>query len=134
MVEREDDKYVPHRADKARAFLKIRHRAHMVSGNFYHGFALRRPAAMLLAMATVSALAGPKLEQFTISQAVPARASVETFLDVRKTGDTPVEALPPSSVEGWFDGSPLPLTSLRLFSQTHDGIAYVFLVDISRSE
>lgn len=74
------------------------------------------------------------LEQVAISQVVSVPPSLRAYLDVHGVGHAPVRGLTPESVSAWLDGKRLTVSSLKPFSTTEEGIAYVFLIDVSGSE
>jgi hypothetical protein len=90
--------------------------------------------AALTAILSISALQAQRMEHLAVSQVVSAPPELKAYLDVRKTGDAPVDTLSPLAVEGWLDGRSLPVDSLKPFSATKERIAYVFLIDVSGSE
>jgi von Willebrand factor type A domain/FHA domain len=103
---------------------------------------VRRLAAILVAIlvvipaaifATLPAYA-QTLEHVAISQVVSAPPSVKVYLDIQGTGSVRVDGLSPQSLDAWFDGKPLTVNSLKPFSGAQEGVGYVFLVDVSKSE
>lgn len=65
------------------------------------------------------------LERVAISQVVSTPPDVKVYLDVRGPTDTPMEVPPAEAIEARMDGKVLPVRSLKPFSETREGIAYV---------
>ena len=95
--------------------------------------AMRTLAALML-IGWLPGLSAQTMEHVAISQVVVDPDKLTAYLDVRGADDKPVSALTPSSIQATIDGTPLPINALTPFTSTHGGIAYVFLVDVSKSE
>jgi len=93
-----------------------------------------KSAAILLSLCSISALSAQTLDHVAISQVVSAPPLLRSYLDVQAGQDAPVTDLPSSAVEGWLDGRSLPVKSVKPFSAVQQGVAYVFLIDVSGSE
>ena len=74
------------------------------------------------------------LGQVAISQVVSEPPSLRAYLDIRDTGGNPMTGLTVESINAWLDGKPLTVDSMKPFSTTQEGVAYIFLVDVSGSE
>src|SRR5277367_2581654 len=90
--------------------------------------------AVLMMCCSLPALWAQTLERVAISQVVVKPPTLEAYIDVRGKADTAVSGLQTSSVQATLDGQPVPVSSLKPFSATGEGVAYVFLVDVSASE
>lgn len=80
---------------------------------------------------------GLDVEQFVISQAhvqvsvPPPRITV--YLDTLDAKAQPVMTLRPSDLSGTVGAHPLKLESIKAFESSGEGVAYVFLIDVSGS-
>src|SRR5271170_2052669 len=90
--------------------------------------------AAFMMCCSLTALRAQTLERVAISQVVVKPPTLEAYVDVRGKADSPVNGLQASSVQANLDGQPVPVNSLKPFLATGEGVAYVFLVDVSASE
>jgi len=90
--------------------------------------------AAFMICCSLTALQAQNLERVAISQVVVKPPTLEAYIDVRGKADTPVTGLQASAIQATLDGQPVPVSSMKLFSATGEGVAYVFLVDVSESE
>ena len=74
------------------------------------------------------------LGQVAVSQVVSEPPSLRAYLDIQDTGSNPMTGLTVDSINAWLDGKPLTVDSMKPFSATQEGVAYIFLVDVSGSE
>ena len=94
-----------------------------------------------LAGSLVAAVLSPNaqatsVQRFAVRQATQLNVgtpSVRAFLDVEDVDGNPVEDLPVSSLTATLGQWPAELTELETFDSSQQGVAYVFLVDISKS-
>ena len=76
------------------------------------------------------------VQRFAVRQATQLNVgtpSVRAFLDVEDVDGNPVQDLPVSSLTATLGQWPAELTELETFDSSQQGVAYVFLVDISKS-
>jgi Mg-chelatase subunit ChlD len=93
-----------------------------------------KAALVLLTLSCLSCLEAQTLEHVSISQLSVEQSKLTAYLDVRGANDKPSAGLQPSCLQPTLDGKRLPVESLRTFQSTNEGIAYIFLVDVSKSE
>lgn len=78
-------------------------------------------------------LALADVERMAISQVNPQLPVLTAYVDVTDANDGPITALLPSDFSAAIAGQALRVTGLRSFDASREGVAYVFLVDISKS-
>lgn len=92
---------------------------------------------LLLLFALFELLSGLACAQeqsrLAISQVSFEQPTITAYLDIRDQNGQQPANLPASSVTARLQGQPLPVTGLKPFSSTGEGVAYLFLLDISKS-
>jgi VWFA-related protein len=71
--------------------------------------------------------------RFVISQVATDLPTVTVYLDVTDGTGSPPANLPVSELSAAIDGRPLTVSSVTPFEASGEGVAYIFLVDISKS-
>ncbi len=71
--------------------------------------------------------------RFAVSQAAMRPSIVTVYLDILDANGQPPTRLVPSQLSAALQGHPLKVTDLAPFDSAGEGVAYFFLVDISRS-
>lgn len=88
-------------------------------------------AGSALAPAQVSALQDPEL--FRLSQVRADLPHLTVYADIRDAGGQPISAVPTERLTATVGAIPATVDSQAAFESTGEGIAYVFLIDISRT-
>ncbi len=70
---------------------------------------------------------------FNVAQTAVRLPNITVYLDILDKDGQPVSSWGGSSTVASLDGHRLPLVGLRSFDQSGEGVAYFFLVDISKS-
>lgn len=78
-------------------------------------------------------LALADVERLAISQVDPRMPVLSAYVDVTDANENLVVGLLPSDFSAALAGQPLPVTGVRSFDASRGGVAYIFLVDISKS-
>jgi VWFA-related protein len=78
------------------------------------------------------ALAGDA-QEFNISQATARGAQVKVYLDVLDAQGEPVTGLQPANFSATLGRETVRLTEITPFEASGEGVAYIFLIDISKS-
>ena len=76
--------------------------------------------------------AADDLRSFRASQVVSEYPRIRIFLTLPRESATSGE-ISPERLQARLDDTPLPVRSVRPFSRADDGVAYIFLVDVSKS-
>jgi len=71
--------------------------------------------------------------KFAISQVSVQLPEITVYLDVVGQNGAPPASIAPSDLSATLQGRPLKVTQVMPFEASHEGVAYVFLVDISKS-
>ncbi len=88
--------------------------------------------AALMCMMTVTAYAGPLYKTQT-RQIYCFSDIARAYIDIQDQNDAPVKKPDRSSVVGYIDGTKLTTSDVSRFADTGEGVADIFLVDISGS-
>lgn len=83
-------------------------------------------------VAAASAAPGPAAT-LSVSQAVVAGRDITVYLDVRDASDAFVPGLTPTQLQATLGAQTPPISAMRPFADTGEGVYTVFLVDISKS-
>ena len=92
--------------------------------------ALRLTAALLAGALCV--LAGP-VARFTISQARLQPGGIAAYLDIVDSDGHPVSGIAPEDFKVRLGNHAMRVTGLKTFDDTTEGVAYAFLMDVSKS-
>ena len=93
-----------------------------------------RFATWLLPLAVAGAVApGGEVERLVISQVNPQLPVMTAYLDILDGSGHPVAGLSPANFSATLGTTPLKVSATEPFEGTGEGVAYVFLVDISKS-
>ncbi len=94
------------------------------------------PSSLLLVgfFAAAAVLAQPQRMAIShVAQAPGSPPTLRLYLDVESDGGTFGRSIAPGALRGSLGESALELDAARPFSETDEGVAYIFLVDISAS-
>jgi len=92
-----------------------------------------RSATWLLAFLAASGAFAADVERFVISQANPQLPVMKAYLDIVDAGGQPVSDLTPANFSATLGASSTRVTEIKPFQDAGEGVAYAFLVDVSRS-
>ena len=73
------------------------------------------------------------LQVSQVHQVQAALPTIRAYLDVRDQLDRPTTMLPPDALSATLGDQPLALERLEPMRGSGEGVAYIFLVDISKS-
>lgn len=71
--------------------------------------------------------------RFSISQVAAKPPEVTVYLDVVDENGEPLVRLPPSELSASIQGQPVKVSQVTTFDASGEGVAYLFLVDVSKS-
>ena len=95
------------------------------------------PIRLLVCLASLCAMQNPAeaspTETLRISQAIGALPAITVYLDARSTDGTSSPALDPAQLLANLGENAAEVAGLQTFDQTHEGVAYLMLVDASKS-
>lgn len=91
----------------------------------------QQPAAKPAPAKPAAAQAGP--ETASVSQAVVRLPAVKIYLDVPDASGKAAPTPAPSALAATLGGAPLAVSSVRPFADTGEGVAVIFLLDVSSS-
>lgn len=74
-----------------------------------------------------------EVQRFVVSQAYPKASEITAFVDVVDADGQVPSNVAPANFSGHLGTNPLTVTRVRQFETSEQGVAYAFLVDISRS-
>lgn len=89
--------------------------------------------AFALGLCAATAWAGNPPAILKLSQARLAMPTLTAYLDVQDTGGRPVADLQPGQFTATLGETKLPVEQIQPFEKSGEGVAYVFLVDVSLS-
>jgi VWFA-related protein len=84
-------------------------------------------------VAAASAAPPADVERFVISQVHPQLPVMTVYLDIVDAAGKPVSGLTPTNLTATLGSHNAQISALKPFQETAEGVAYAFLVDISRS-
>src|SRR5690242_14912340 len=87
----------------------------------------------LLAVVGASGLFAADVQRFVVTQVRPQLPEMTAYLDIVDAGGQPVADLAPSNFTAALGANSAQVTAIRPFLETGEGVAYVFLVDVSGS-
>ncbi len=82
---------------------------------------------------TVPAAFPFQVQRMVLSQVAPKLPVMEGYVDALDTNGQPLAGLVPADFKASLGTTPLKVTAVKLFKDAGEGVAYVFLVDISKS-
>jgi VWFA-related protein len=94
---------------------------------------LRRSATWLLALFAASGAEAGDVQRFVISQANPQLPVMTVYLDIVDAAGQPASDLTPAGFSAALGGKSATVNDIKPFLETGEGVAYTFLVDISKS-
>lgn len=92
-----------------------------------------RSTTWLLAFLAASGAFAADVERFVISQANPQLPVMKAYLDIVDAGGQPVSDLTPASFSATLGANSTRVTEIKPFQDAGEGVAYAFLVDVSKS-
>lgn len=95
------------------------------------GISSSRP--LLLLILGAAGLLGADVQRFVVSQVRPQLPVMTAYLDVVDAGGQPVADLKPDSFTAMLGANRADVTGVKPFLESGEGVAYVFLVDVSGS-
>jgi VWFA-related protein len=94
---------------------------------------LVRTAVLLTSCFAVCCPLEAQVQRFVLGQVYPHLPVMRGYIDVLNENGEPVADLTPANFTATLGTNPVQVTRLRPFKDSGEGVAYVFLVDVSKS-
>ncbi|MFL6414853.1 MAG: FHA domain-containing protein [Bryobacteraceae bacterium] len=72
-------------------------------------------------------------DQFVIRHVTPQLPAMQAYIDVLDANGNPVAGLRSADLKATLGAEPVDVTGVKPFANSGDGVAYIFLVDVSKS-